>query len=652
MENCPEDGNLLEFVLKPGDHIVGPYRFEENLGAGGMGIVFRASHDFLERKVAIKMLLAAEMDDTGLQRFQREARAISYLHHPNIVDLIEFGVDPNENPFMVMEYVEGLCLSKIIAKAGHLEPPFALRIMLQICSAMKHAHASGIVHRDLKPSNILVVIDEDGRESVKILDFGIAKLANRTGYNDATLTKTGEVFGSPKYMSPEQVQGKPTDARTDIYSAGLILYEMLTGRLPFQADTAVELLVKKVTAEIPSLKEASQGRDFPQNIQSLVTKALQYEPEARFASFEAFACELQACLDKSGPSLTNTTAVQKNAIVVLSVVIILLTCILAKILFSNQHSVPTETKLDSEIEHLKHLVHPKVQYDSVAENPDILYDMYKQAPTPDAVLEAYISEASKHDGDLTLRDVGFISKTGAKKLKEAKNLRSLSIVHNKMGDQIFDAIGGLALTRLNLSDSNCTLPGLMNLSKLPTLRAVILNYLKLHAPPPSQETKRLFAILKNINELSVMGCGLRDEDIAQIDQIKELRSLSIGKNRQLTDACFPYLEALPKLTDLSLAHTPLISSQALIKAHFLPRLTSLNLAGTKFSTFELAEIAHKAKSLEHVDLSYSGVTDLGFLSFADTKTMSEVTIRHCPRISAKAIAQFQKRLSSCSIISN
>jgi serine/threonine protein kinase len=654
MENCPQDGSPLEFLLKPGDRLVGPYRFEGNLGAGGMGIVFRASHDILKRMVAIKMLLASELDASSLQRFQREARAISYLHHPNIVDLLEFGIDPNDNPFMVMEYVDGVCLSKIIAKAGHMEPAFALRIMLQICSAMKHAHASGIVHRDLKPSNILIVMDEEGRESVKILDFGIAKLTNQPGFNDATLTRTGEVFGSPKYMSPEQVQGKPTDARTDIYSAGLILYEMLTGSLPFTAETTVELLVKKVTCQPPSLKEAAGGRDFPKNIQDLITKALQNDPEERFATFDALATDLQACLDKPAISTGKETLLKNGTLGLLTVAIILSLFFLGKSFLDNQNDgkqvLDNQASSDPDIERIKNLTHQKVKYAQVSEDPDSLYNLYLQKPTPDAVLQAYVSEASRHEGDLTLRDVGIISDSGMAVLRKAKSLRRISIIHNKMGDRIFDAIEGLPLIYLNLSDSGCTPNGLMRLSKMPTLRSVVLDYIDLHASP-AVPTEKLFAILKNLNELSVMQCGLTNEDIAQIAKIKDLRSLNIGKNGKLTDACIPSIEALPKLTDLDICICPEISAHALAKSSFLPRLTSLDLSVTTFSNIELREIADKAKSLEHLSMSYSEVTDQGLLAFSNVKKLSDVTITHCPRISAQAIAEFKKKLSSCSIIS-
>jgi hypothetical protein len=311
------------------------------------------------------------------------------------------------------------------------------------------------------------------------------------------------------------------------------------------------------------------------------------------------------------------------------------------------------TAADPDIERLKHLANgPNVTYANVGENPDVLYAMYQAAPTPDAVITAYIHEALRHEGDLTLRDIGFITDNGMEQLRQAKKLRRISIVRNRMGDRIFDGIESLPLTSLNLGASDCTIKGLMRLSKMPTLRELNIDFLNLHSVPPSQETKKLFSVLSNINGLSIYACKLTDDDMSGIVKLRELRGLNIGQNGELTAKCLPYLDALPKLTELNIAGLPKLKATALSKTRLLPQLTTLNLSNNYYSALELGEIARKARSLEHLILSNSEVNDLGFLSFAETKTLSDVMIKHCPRISSKAIAEFQKKLPSCSIISN
>ncbi len=242
----PEDAALLSLVLDE------RYRVDERIGRGGMGIVYRASHVVLERVVALKVLRRryAEIEDVA-QRFAQEALLVSRIKHPNVVDILDYGVSPIGSPYFVMEYLSGRSLADEIDHAGALDPRRAVGLVMQALEGLSAAHEHRIVHRDLKPDNVFLVLTEGGGEQVKLLDFGIARQEGRAH----RLTAEGEIVGTPEYMSPEQAQGSDVDGRSDIYGIGIILFEMLTGAVPFRSDSVVGLLAKQVCDEPPLLRD-------------------------------------------------------------------------------------------------------------------------------------------------------------------------------------------------------------------------------------------------------------------------------------------------------------------------------------------------------------------------------------------------------------
>ena len=235
--------------LKPGT-VVGEYRIDSAIGRGGMGVVYSAIHPVIEKRVAIKVLHAQFSSDPALvRRFVDEARAVNRIRHDNIIDIFSFGQLPDGRHYFVMEYLEGTTLAEKIER-GTLDMSQAPALLVQITDALDAAHGAGIVHRDLKPENIWLVSSRHGRQHVKLLDFGIAKLASA---GDQNVTQTGIVMGTPHFMSPEQCYGRNVDHRTDIYAMGVILYRLYAGRFPFDGDTFTEIIAKHVTAEAESL---------------------------------------------------------------------------------------------------------------------------------------------------------------------------------------------------------------------------------------------------------------------------------------------------------------------------------------------------------------------------------------------------------------
>ena len=267
--------------------LAGRYRLTEQIGMGGMAIVYRAVDLRTGHNVAVKVLRPEFNEDIEfISRFQREAEAASKMTHHNIVNLLDVGMD-NENRYLVMEYVQGKTLKEVIQERGKLTAPLACQITIRILSALEHAHRNGIVHRDIKPQNILV--HADGH--IKVADFGIARIAD-----SSTLTRGDNVMGSVHYFSPEQARGESAQATSDIYSTGVVLYEMLTGRVPFDGDNPVAVAMQHLHATPPPIQ--SIAPDVPQAVSRVCMKAMEKNPSARYQSARDMASDLRMALEE------------------------------------------------------------------------------------------------------------------------------------------------------------------------------------------------------------------------------------------------------------------------------------------------------------------------------------------------------------------
>jgi serine/threonine protein kinase len=282
---CPADGVALEKTDDSllGQTLAGKYRIEERLSEGGMGTVYRGTHVLMDKTVAIKVLrpsLAA--DEKIVARFSREARAASRISHPHALSVTDFGEAENGVVFLVMEYLSGSTLKEIIRREGPMQLPRAVEIIRQVGGALDAAHEQGVVHRDLKSDNIML-LSSSGTDYAKVLDFGIAKIKEPEGSYDPCLTAPDLVIGTPQYMSPEQCSQSPDiDACSDIYSFGVILYEMLVGHVPFTGDSPTAIMLKHLQEPAPTV--LAERRDLPEAIDRVVGRALEKRPEDRYQS--------------------------------------------------------------------------------------------------------------------------------------------------------------------------------------------------------------------------------------------------------------------------------------------------------------------------------------------------------------------------------
>jgi tRNA A-37 threonylcarbamoyl transferase component Bud32 len=283
---CPADGTVLKRGAKDdtliGQVLAGKYRIDEKIDEGGMGCVYRATHVLMEKVIAVKVLHPAlAADDKIVARFTREAKAASRISHPHAISVTDFGEAENGVVYLVMEYLRGRTLKDIIREGGAMPLARVVEIVRQVAGALDAAHAEGVVHRDLKSDNIMLEEAADGGDWAKVLDFGIAKIQQDVDQTDPGLTAPNLIIGTPQYMSPEQCsQASDIDARSDIYSFGVIVYETLAGHVPFAGDSPTAIMLKHLQETPPSILD--ERKDLPAGVGRVIARALAKRPEDRY----------------------------------------------------------------------------------------------------------------------------------------------------------------------------------------------------------------------------------------------------------------------------------------------------------------------------------------------------------------------------------
>ncbi len=567
----------MEFAT---EHVIADrYKVLELLGAGGMGAVYLVEEISSKQRFALKTILASGVSDRNLQRFKLETKATRLLEHPNLVRIHDFGFINEFQPYFVMDFFEGKNLSEMIKDEGPFPVDKAIEIFSTICHALTYAHTQGVVHRDLKPSNVMIANGE-----VKVLDFGIAKvLREGTEYN--TLTQTGEIFGSPYYMSPEQCLGKSVDLRSDVYSLGCMLFEALTGAPPFVGETAVATMLKHQSQEPLSLKAATLGGNFSNDLELVVSQMLAKNVDNRYSDLLQVAEDLRRV--KLGEPVKPINAVSQikplNLKLLAGLVLAALGCILLTNVLLNpaarksyatvfvhtdttpkvpafesmREKLPSQTDyfsvLNSADDKVRDFHFPAISFGDFGYGPDTrtffpARGFHKNIQIP-------ISLHIKHDSaaisgfrndevdNLILRGYMVNDKT-TEVLKDWSKITSLNMNDTDISDASVDNLKGMKkLTTLGINDTNITGDALLKLP-LEQLESLECNHIK--------NVKVLFPRLRagdRIVHLSLIGDRITDEDLKLISQFKKLNTLSLLENH-ITDKGIEYLSNAPKLKTL------------------------------------------------------------------------------------------------------
>lgn len=639
---CADPAAILDasenvpIAIEPSADVVGTvfaggrYRIIEPIGSGGMASVYKALDETIKRHAAIKLMLPKYMvDPDSMIRFQQEATAASRLDHVNIVRVYEFGATEDGRPYLVMEYVSGKTLSSLIKEAGKLDIATTVRIMVQTCEALIHAHENGVVHRDLKPSNIMLVNDV-----VKIVDFGIAKLLSDEETSPITLTQTGEVFGSPPYMSPEQGLGRDIDQRSDLYSLGCVMYECLTGSPPLMGATALETLIKHQTEAAPSLEAGCFGRQFPEEIEKVVAKLLERIPRKRYQSaaelktdlldFEAGHLDIARFLkqpqepershkrqdlsdffNRANRSARENLDQLKEPVKPVplvdkamgGIVWLLVICGVLVVVFLTAEVTASLTRVTP----AKPAQRPTQEGAEVTEPTSRVRDAEEKRLREDQVEQLEESEFPS-------LDVGGWPYTPAqwKRIANINGILYLNASNSMMNDECFTTIAcKWRLMTLNLSGcENITADGLAKLSSLASLRELDLSGM------PSVNGKVVDFLPPNLEALSLSRTAFPNEGLRKLasgGKAKKLKSLELSECSEVTAEGLAFLKSLPALESLTLSALMITEPASDVLAE-VKTLREMTLFGAPRRVERLARLK-QLRRLTVIDLDMEAVRD-------------------------------------------
>jgi tRNA A-37 threonylcarbamoyl transferase component Bud32 len=593
------------------------YVLGKPLGAGGVSQVYLATDTILLKDVAIKVLQSKGQDDPQVVvRFQREAKITGQLKHRNIVDILDFGITGSGHPYIVMDYIVGESLSEILDRVGNISEREALPLMLEILSAVEYAHKQNILHRDLKPGNILIQ-QKDNVDVVKLIDFGIAKLADP----DQSLTTSGSVIGTPAYMSPEQARAQNIDARSEIYSLGCLLFHMLAGQPPFQAENTFELLNLHCDAAPPTLNDIQPDLTFSPGIQTIISACLEKDPEKRIQTVaelvrqlreidEALRARETDATTNSGSltgtfrlAQTSTTAfsVRTKAalIVAAAVAIVILGVTVLQILNAPQEATVTEpTSALSETGIAGALQHVNERDNKLIISPDVNGRML-HSMMPGTLKDATLKTAANMTGYVHLKLRG-----------EPIDGSGLKYIHNPN------------LQKIDLTDVKLSKDGWQALSKLTSVEYLWLERVKLQP-----ENIHTLAALKNLKNLYIqLGPELGRKEFAALAHLPALQNLTIYGPGRLPPQALAELVKSKTLNQIGLEHLDLRAEDLRPLRQAKPGFY-LSLSRQPLDQSLLDEIAHL--KLKQFAIAESDFTPENLFSLK-TLQADEIQIVNCP----------------------
>ena len=595
-----------------------PYR---KLGKGAAGSVYLCKDRLLKKRVAVKVL--NHLSPEQLVAFQREAKSTSQLSHPNIVKVMDFGVSDGATPYMVLDFIDGINLDSVIVSDGPLKLEYALTVFEQLCDALAYAHQRGLMHRDLKPSNIIVVpATTTSPASVHLIDFGVGAFKKEVVDPKDSQSKT--VVGTPAYMSPDQAAGNPYDARSEIYSLGCVMFESLTGQLPFEADTPLATISMHAHTPAPALADVIESIDFPESVENLVATCLKKLPEDRFQNVDALKREISEIhsailkeerrtkgFDSSAP-----TAAAKSLpviLILLSVVATVLVVVIFYQLTSFEDAKPPDD----------HKVYSVKLDDGYASIDAAKWHRH----TTSNGMKAWSSGPALTDDDF-------------KELAKETDANSISInVTYNITGKGFKYLSDLPLYELYIQSSALSDEGLEAISKIKSLRFLSISV-------GSLLTKKGFEHLRelpNLNHFELLVTVIPSGTFDVISQMHNLVHLSFfdSTNISLTDIS-KITAGNSKLCFLDLSDTGFNDDLIPIIAK-LKELQELRLASLKLTDKHLDLLAQLPK-LKRINLADTNITDRGLAKLAKSKSLRYVEVGRCKEVSRQALKNLNSEM--------
>lgn len=660
------------------------YKPIRELGSGAGGSVYVCFDQHLSKYVSVKVLL--HRSNANLVAFQKEAKVTALFKHPNVVSIIDFGITDGGAPFMVLEYVDGVTLDSIIREEDYVPQEIAVPLFIQIADALQHGHESKVFHRDIKSSNILVAKDAGLGETIRIIDFGVASLLG--GEQEATAFQGRTVVGTPRYMPPDQALGKPYDARSEIYSFGCVMYETLLGQLPFDEDTAIDLLAKHAGEPAPLFTEIRDDLEISEGLEAIVLKCLEKDPKARFQNMSSLKEALQKvegdlilaaeerrriANDEEEEEAPLTVSTGKWMMIAALVALVSLIPVAVMMFF------PPETKLT------------KQEAERKAANQEKKYTVKERIVLPEAET-SFKDREKKFDflhipgGMYQAKALNLVNDEDLAELKGRKELTAVNVHRCEIDGSGLQYISDLPLQALDLNGTQINDAALDEVAKMKKLR-----YLHMEACLISD------GALKKIQHLPLVHLGLSkteigNEGLRNVSKIKTLEVLEIAQTRDIDAQGLRYLASMPNLQQVfvgvfkrqpeeyyrelgklkrctiiiqglniplrSLAHLDVrglsFAGVRISRAHVDVLRQMKNLKMAEFWNSQIGDdLMTEVSTLPLTELSLwqEAITDEGLQNLSKMKTLRTLLIR-CQRVSPAGLAKLKKSMPDLSIDTN
>lgn len=610
------------------------YEYLSLLGKGGMGIVYLARDLVLKRSVAIKTLSSTLATENQLIRFQKEARAAAKLNHDHIVRVIDFGIMKNGDPYMVMDYVQGSDLNQFL-KERNPDPVLKLDLAIQIAGALGHAHGQGVVHRDLKSANIVVAEDDDGEPRAMVIDFGIAQLITLDVPADNRLFEsTGNaVIGSPGYISPESIKADRVDFRTDIYSFGCVLFEMLTGELPFVGETALATMEMHVKSIVPSVvpyalqfQGAPLSEEIRESFDTIIRRCMAKDPGKRYPAMGMLVEDLkeaQSQLQDFLESLRNSKRadaepvapgnlvrlpwtvglVKSPAFMPVVALLVLSGSAIVVTFFQSQQSAKVNERLAEDIKAME-----GKQYPYLGEALKVAPDGY----IPGDFRRTEVDDEDLLEGNFKVTD------------------NTLDLKYSRVTDTGVTALDLSGVQKIVLDSTGITDRTLLHLAKFPSLKEIYANNTKI-----TDKGIEAICTLPLLDTVKLEGTGVTDSGVRALSKVPRLYQLDLGKCSLITKASVASIKAMPRLSRIRITKT-------VIRLSDLKDMNGLLRITDEYSDLTGADIEAllSLKGLRRITLTAANLTVEQFKSLTRIPQLRMLNVARCAGIGETQANQF------------